>query len=410
MNTRAVTNRNQAPTPPARPAGSDPAVTTVAGYLLARLAETGLISVFGVPGDDNLGVLDAITGRPSMAWIGMATEQGAAYAAESYARLRGLGAVVTTYGVGELSAMNAIAGAYAESVPVVHIVGTPALAARRLGATIHHNLPGSEYGHYACLASEFTAAQADLRADDAPGEIDRVVSAALRTSRPVYLAIPADVAGAPVPAPAARLAQARAIPARTDRPAPARTDRPAPTLTEMDPGHADHRGHLTQRRLWASVQRFLLPGDLVLADQGTASGPLMPKGAELIGPPPFAPIGWAVPAALGVSLAVPDRRVIVVTGGGVLQTAPELDSLLAQGTVPLIIVLNHDGDPVAAPNRHAVTLRASSPDELAWALNAANYHAAAGRPVLIEAVLAADDAWPRLAELAGALAGRESRP
>ena len=415
MNTRTVTNRNQAPTAPARPSGSDPAVTTVAGYLLARLAETGLISVFGVPGDDNLGVLDAITGRPGLAWIGMATEQGAAYAAESYARLRGLGAVVTTYGVGELSAMNAIAGAYAESVPVVHIVGTPALAARRPGATIHHNLPGSEYGHYACLASEFTAAQADLRADDAPGEIDRVLSAALRTSRPVYLAIPADVAGAPVPAPAGRLAQARAIPARTDRPAPARmdrpaparTDRPAPTLTEMDPGHADRGGHLTQRRLWASVQHFLLPGDLVLADQGTVSGPLLPEGAELIGPPPFAPIGWAVPAALGISLAVPDRRVIVVTGGGALQqTAPELDSLLTQGTVPVIVVLNHDGDPVAAPNRHAVALRASSPDELAWALNAANHHAAAGRPVLIEAVLAADDARPRLRELAG----RQSRP
>jgi TPP-dependent 2-oxoacid decarboxylase len=398
MNTRTATIQNQAPTPPARPSGSAPAVTTVTGYLLARLAEASLISVFGVPGDDNLGVLDAITGRPSMAWVGVATEQGAAYAAESYARLRGLGAVVTTYGVGELSAMNAIAGAYAESVPVVHIVGTPALAARQPGATAHHNLPGSEYGHYACLASEFTAAQADLRADDAPGEIDRVVSAALCTSRPVYLAIPADVAGAPVPAPAGRLAQVRAIPARTsrlapNRPAPNRTDRPAPTLTEMDPGHADRGGNLTQRRLWASVQHFLLPGDLVLADQGTASDPLLPEGAELIGPPPFAPIGWAVPAALGVSLAAPDRRVIVVTGGGALQqTAPELDSLLAQGTIPVIIVLNHEGDPIAAPNRHAVALRSSSPGELAWALNAASYHAAAGRPVLIEAVLGARQA------------------
>jgi TPP-dependent 2-oxoacid decarboxylase len=224
------------------------------------------------------------------------------------------------------------------------------------------------------------------------------VSAALCTSRPVYLAIPADVAGAPVPAPAGRLAQARAIPARTsrlapNRPAPNRTDRPAPTLTEMDPGHADRGGNLTQRRLWTSVQHFLLPGDLVLADQGTASDPLLPEGAELIGPPPFAPIGWAVPAALGVSLAAPDRRVIVVTGGGALQqTAPELDSLLAQGTIPVIIVLNHEGDPIAAPNRHAVALRASSPGELAWALNAASYHAAAGRPVLIEAVLGARQA------------------
>ena len=55
-----------------------PRITTVAGYLLTRLAEAGLASVFGVPGGDNLGILDAITGGPDLAWIGMATEQGPA--------------------------------------------------------------------------------------------------------------------------------------------------------------------------------------------------------------------------------------------------------------------------------------------------------------------------------------------
>ena len=62
-----------------------PRITTVAGYLLTRLAEAGLASVFGVPGDDNLPILDAIADRPDLAWIGMATEQGAGYAADSYA-------------------------------------------------------------------------------------------------------------------------------------------------------------------------------------------------------------------------------------------------------------------------------------------------------------------------------------
>ena len=182
-----------------------PRITTVAGYLLTRLAEAGLASVFGVPGDYNLPILDAIAGRPDLAWIGMATEQGAGYAADSYARLRGIGALVTTFGVGELSALNAIAGAYAESVPVVHIVGTPALAARTSGVTLHHNLPGRDYGHFARMAAEVTAAQADLRPDTAPEEIDRVLATALRTSRPVYLTIPADVADIPVLAPARRL-------------------------------------------------------------------------------------------------------------------------------------------------------------------------------------------------------------
>ena len=55
-----------------------PQITTVAGYLLTRLAEAGLASVFGVPGDDNLAILDAVAARPELAWIGMATEQGPA--------------------------------------------------------------------------------------------------------------------------------------------------------------------------------------------------------------------------------------------------------------------------------------------------------------------------------------------
>jgi alpha-keto-acid decarboxylase len=193
---------NATMTAPSWPAAA-PATTTVAGYLLARLAEAGVISVFGVPGDYNLGLLDEIVARPGLEWVGMATEQGAACAADSYARQRGLGALVTTFGVGELSAINAMAGAYAESSPVVHIVGTPALGARGTGLALHHNLPGNGYGQFARMAAEVTAAMADLRPGAAPGdEIDRVLRTALRTSRPVYLAIPADVAGAPVPAPA----------------------------------------------------------------------------------------------------------------------------------------------------------------------------------------------------------------
>ncbi len=180
---------------------------TVADYLLTRLSQAGVISVFGVPGDYNFGILDAIAARPALAWQGMATEQGAGYAADSYARLRGLGAVVTTFGVGELSAINAIAGAYAESVPVVHIVGTPALSARNADVALHHNLPGDDFEHFARMAAEVTAAQADLRPATAPAEIDRVLRTAIRTSRPVYIAIPADVASAPVPAPQGRLPQ-----------------------------------------------------------------------------------------------------------------------------------------------------------------------------------------------------------
>jgi indolepyruvate decarboxylase len=560
-----------------------PATTTVAGYLLSRLAEAGVISVFGVPGDYNLGLLDAIAGRLDMAWVGTATEQGAGYAADSYARLRGLGAMVTTFGVGELSAINAIAGAYAESAPVVHIVGTPAVTARQTGTTLHHNLPGADFDHFARMAAEVTAAQADLRADAHPGdEIDRVLRVALSTSRPVYLALPADVAGAPVPAPmdplrvippadvadpavlhafaaharqmlgtafsasvllghlasrhgataqVAELAATRNLPvavlsmAKGDFPeadprfaglyagaASAKRARFAVedtdllitvgvTLADTVTGGGTHQlpetrridlgadqariggtvypgvglrpalrvltaavraGHLparadlaglgetrrvraaaagpamplTQERLWTCLQDFLLPGDLLIADQGTAfygaADLTLPTGATLIGQPLWASIGWSLPAALGASLAAPDRRAVLVIGDGAFQqTAPELGSILAQGIAPVVIVLNNGGyaieravhSPSAAYHHipawdwtrvpaalagasSAVTARAATAREFAAALCMASDNA--GRPVLIEAVLAETDTPPLLQDLARALAAKNS--
>jgi indolepyruvate decarboxylase len=195
-------------------------------------------------------------------------------------------------------------------------------------------------------------------------------------------------------------------------------------------------GPLTQRSLWTSVQDFLRPGDLLIADQGTAfygaAELTMPDDAQLIGQPLWASIGWSVPAALGASLAAPDRRVVLIVGDGAMQqTAPELGTLLGQGLVPVVIVLNNGGytteralghsgakyhdipawdwtalPTAVGPAQGTVTLRARTRDELSWALVAAGYHAGAGRPVLIEAVLGADDTPPMLRELSRVLTHR----
>jgi TPP-dependent 2-oxoacid decarboxylase len=289
-----------------------PRITTVAGYLLTRLAEAGLASVFGVPGDYNLTILDAVADRSDLAWIGMATEQGAGYAADSYARLRGIGALVTSFGVGELSALNAIAGAYAESVPVVHIVGTPALAARETATTLHHNLPGRDYGHFARMAAEVTTAQADLRPDTAPEEIDRVLSTALRTSRPAYLTIPADVAGIPVLAPAGRLPRA--------------SEDADPAVVAAFTGSARRMlaaaasasllvGHLAARhRVTAQVRDLAIAGDLPVAVLPEAKGDFPesdPRFAGLyVGPDP----------AKRVRVAVEDADVLITVGATLADT------------------------------------------------------------------------------------------
>lgn len=179
---------------------------TVARYLAARLRELGVGHLFGLPGDFNLALLDGMLDDTGLDWVGNTNELNAAYAADGYARRRGFAALVTTYGVGELSALNGVAGAYAESVPLVQITGAPATTAARAGSLTHHTLADGDFGHFARAYGEVTVAAEVLTPADAPAQIDRVLTAALRESKPGYLAVPTDVATAEVEAPSRPLA------------------------------------------------------------------------------------------------------------------------------------------------------------------------------------------------------------
>jgi indolepyruvate decarboxylase len=167
---------------------------TVGDYLLHRLAELGVTEVFGVPGDYNLEFLDHIVAHPHIRWVGNANELNAGYAADGYGRLRGMSAVVTTFGVGELSAANAIAGSYAEHVPVVHIVGGPSKDAQGTRRALHHSLGDGDFEHFLRVSREITCAQANLMPATATREIDRVLSEVREQRRPGYLLLPTDVA------------------------------------------------------------------------------------------------------------------------------------------------------------------------------------------------------------------------
>ncbi|MGB6761072.1 alpha-keto acid decarboxylase family protein [Mycobacterium sp.] len=167
---------------------------TVGDYLLDRLAELGVTEVFGVPGDYNLEFLDHIVAHPHIRWVGNANELNAGYAADGYGRLRGMSAVVTTFGVGELSAANAIAGSYAEHVPVVHIVGGPSKDAQGTRRALHHSLGDGDFEHFLRVSREITCAQANLMPATATREIDRVLSEVREQRRPGYLLLPTDVA------------------------------------------------------------------------------------------------------------------------------------------------------------------------------------------------------------------------
>ncbi len=186
-------------------AASDPSYT-VGDYLLDRLAELGVTEVFGVPGDYNLEFLDHIVDHPKLRWVGNANELNAGYAADGYGRLRGMSAVVTTFGVGELSAANAVAGSYAEHVPVVHIVGGPSKDAQGTRRALHHSLGDGDFEHFLRVSREITCAQANLMPATATREIDRVLCEVREQRRPGYLLLSTDVArfeteppGAPLP-------------------------------------------------------------------------------------------------------------------------------------------------------------------------------------------------------------------
>lgn len=170
---------------------------TVSDHILDRLVELGVRHIFGVPGDYNLGFLDRVVRHPGITWVGCTNELNAAYAADGYARIAGLGAVLTTYGVGELSALNGIAGAFAENVGVVQITGAPSSALMRAGAPVHHSFADGDWERFARMYREVTCADAFLREEDACDQVDTVLRRCRDERLPVHLTLPSDVAGTP---------------------------------------------------------------------------------------------------------------------------------------------------------------------------------------------------------------------
>jgi indolepyruvate decarboxylase len=164
---------------------------TVADYLITRLKEIGVDHLFGVPGDFVLVFFNRVM-KSDLKYVGTCNELNAAYAADGYARIRGIGAFSSTYGVGELSAINGVAGAFAERVPVVVITGSPATISFRTRPLLHHTL--GDYQIPLRMYEKITAASTQLvSAEMAPAEIDRVLSVCLSRQQPVYISLPSDV-------------------------------------------------------------------------------------------------------------------------------------------------------------------------------------------------------------------------
>ncbi|MFJ4926688.1 alpha-keto acid decarboxylase family protein [Streptomyces sp. NPDC088736] len=242
--------------------------TTVIQHVLNRLRDIGVHHVFGVPGDFAFPVDDAIAEHPDIEWIGSCNELNAAYSADGYARLRGVGAVCTTYGVGELSAINGIAGAYTEHLPLFHLVGMPKMPVQAHHSLVHHTLGNGEFDLFRKMTEPVVCASAIMTPQNTAAETERLIAAALYHRRPVYMAFPADLAEMPV------VGEAQPIPAPASD--PAQVQAAVRAITDML-GRADSAcvlpGILTERSgLGADLQQFLdtsaLPFATMMADKG----------------------------------------------------------------------------------------------------------------------------------------------
>ena len=167
---------------------------TVIQYVLSRLNEIGISDIFGVPGDYAFPINRAICEDKRFHWIGSCNELNASYAADGYSRIKGLVGLCTTQGVGELSAINGVAGAYSEHLPIFHLIGMQPSTPRQSNVYMHHTLGIKEHDIFLKMSAVVYCAQAILTPDNCVLEMERIINEALYHWRPVYIGIPEDYA------------------------------------------------------------------------------------------------------------------------------------------------------------------------------------------------------------------------
>jgi indolepyruvate decarboxylase len=195
---------------------------TVAQYTLARLSQLGIDRIFGVPGDYAFPIDDAAEQVPGLEWVVCANELNAAYAADGYARIRGAAMLTTTYGVGELSAINGVMGSLTHRLPVFHLVGMPSERIQIQNLITHHNLGDTNYHRFLPISGAAAGVTAVLTPTNCVEELERVIREALRLSKPAYIAISelsgySPIVGTPVTGkPLAEIKRQTSVPAELE--------------------------------------------------------------------------------------------------------------------------------------------------------------------------------------------------
>ena len=176
--------------------------TTVGHYLATRLEQIGLEHYFQVPGDYNLQLLDELLKNDNLKMVSCTNELNASYASEGYARANGASACVITFNVGAFSALNGVAGAYAERLPMIFISAGYNTNDEASGRFLHHTIGTTDYSYQEEMFRPVTCKTVRiLTAEEAPAKIDDAIATALRESKPCYIEIASNLADAECPEP-----------------------------------------------------------------------------------------------------------------------------------------------------------------------------------------------------------------
>ncbi|MFC4636038.1 alpha-keto acid decarboxylase family protein [Dokdonia ponticola] len=192
---------------------------TVADYLLTRLHQLEVTELFQIPGDYVKNFTQALEKFKGIETIGTSNELDAAYAADAYGRTRGLSAVSLQYGVSTFSALNAVAGAFVESSPMVVISATPGSNDRQIGNmynVLYHHSTGNlkadqEIFNHVTVASETLSTSVG-----AAKKIDNLIIAAITHKKPVYIACYSEVWAEPCKRPSKKKLQPRVKKSKKD--------------------------------------------------------------------------------------------------------------------------------------------------------------------------------------------------
>jgi acetolactate synthase-1/2/3 large subunit len=194
---------------------------TTAELIVECLENEGVTHVFGIPGEENIRLVDALS-RSSIEYVLTRHEQGASFMAEVYGRLTGnAGVCSATLGPGAINLLLGVADATTNSTPVL-----------ALSAQVGMQRSYKESHQGVDLVSMFAPVTKWSALVATPGAVPEMVRKAFKlaqTERPgaVYLAVPEDVESADAPATATPL---RVNVPRPDDPSAAQVARAADIL------------------------------------------------------------------------------------------------------------------------------------------------------------------------------------